>query len=111
MEDSQEKVTNFRSRLLNLMSEMLGVEQSSITPETDIIEDLGADELDIVELVMAIEEEWDMEIPDQDVADEGFDKGGIWATGVSSGVENLIENLKMRNVDQWLSYILERNSS
>ena len=44
----------------------LGVAEASVTMEASFIDDLGADSLDIVELVMALEEEFDMEIPDSD---------------------------------------------
>ena len=46
--------------------EQLGVAETSVEMESSFIDDLGADSLDIVELVMALEEEFDMEIPDAD---------------------------------------------
>ncbi len=46
--------------------EQLGVAETSVEMESSFIDDLGADSLDIVELVMALEEEFDMEIPDTD---------------------------------------------
>lgn len=49
-----------------IIVEQLGVTDSSVTMEASFIDDLGADSLDIVELVMAIEEEFDIEIPDSD---------------------------------------------
>ena len=51
-------------RVKKIVVEHLGVEASSVTPEASFIDDLGADSLDIVELVMAFEEEFDIEIPD-----------------------------------------------
>ncbi|MBW2236400.1 MAG: acyl carrier protein [Deltaproteobacteria bacterium] len=45
----------------------LGVEADEVTPEASILDDLGADSLDVVELVMALEEEFDIEVPDDDV--------------------------------------------
>ncbi len=52
-------------RVKNVISEQLGVEDlESITVDTTFIDDLGADSLDIVELIMALEEEFDMEIPE-----------------------------------------------
>jgi len=42
------------------------VDESEVTPEAHFIDDLGADSLDIVELIMALEEEFDLEIPDED---------------------------------------------
>ena len=46
--------------------EQLGVTESTVTMEATFIDDLGADSLDIVELIMALEEEFDLEIPDAD---------------------------------------------
>ena len=49
-----------------IIVEQLGVAEASVEMESAFIDDLGADSLDIVELVMALEEEFDMEIPDTD---------------------------------------------
>ena len=49
-----------------IIVEQLGVEESQVRPEAKFIEDLGADSLDTVELVMALEEEFGIEIPDED---------------------------------------------
>lgn len=49
-----------------IIVEQLGVTENSVTMEASFIDDLGADSLDIVELIMAIEEEFDIEIPDSD---------------------------------------------
>ena len=49
-----------------IIVEQLGVSEASVTMEASFIDDLGADSLDIVELVMALEEEFDLEIPDTD---------------------------------------------
>lgn len=49
-----------------IIVEQLGVAEASVTMEASFIDDLGADSLDIVELVMALEEEFDIEIPDAD---------------------------------------------
>lgn len=54
------------SRVKKIIVEQLGVEEDQVKPESSFIDDLGADSLDIVELVMALEEEFDMEIPDED---------------------------------------------
>ncbi len=53
-------------RLRKIIAEQLGVEESKIVPEASFTDDLGADSLDLVELIMAIEEEFDVEIPDED---------------------------------------------
>lgn len=53
-------------RIKKIIEEQLGVEGERIKPEASFIDDLGADSLDIVELVMAMEEEFDLEIPDED---------------------------------------------
>ena len=56
-------------KLKVIISDQFSIDADKITPETDFITDLGADSLDIVEFVMALEEEMDIEIPDDDVKD------------------------------------------
>jgi acyl carrier protein len=53
-------------KIMSIIAEQLGMEESEIKPEAQFIEDLQADSLDIVELVMAMEEEFGLEIPDED---------------------------------------------
>ncbi len=53
-------------KVKDVIVEQLGVTESSVTNEASFIDDLGADSLDIVELIMALEEEFDLEIPDAD---------------------------------------------
>jgi acyl carrier protein len=53
-------------RVTEIIVEQLGVSRDEVVPEASFIDDLGADSLDIVELVMAMEEEFDVEIPDDD---------------------------------------------
>jgi len=53
-------------KVRDIIVEQLGVNQEQVTPEASFIEDLGADSLDTVELVMAFEEEFGAEIPDED---------------------------------------------
>lgn len=53
-------------KIKKIIVEQLGVAEASITLESSFIDDLGADSLDTVELIMAIEEEFDIEIPDED---------------------------------------------
>ena len=51
----------------SIIVERLGVDNSSLVPEANLLDDLGADSLDVVELVMALEEEFNIEVPDEDV--------------------------------------------
>lgn len=53
-------------KVKEIIVEQLGVAENNVTEEASFIDDLGADSLDIVELIMAIEEEFNMEIPDAD---------------------------------------------
>ena len=53
-------------RVKKIIAEQLGVEEDEVTPEASFVEDLGADSLDTVDLVMALEEEFSIEIPDED---------------------------------------------
>jgi len=53
-------------RVRKIIAEQLGVEEDEVVPEAKFVEDLGADSLDTVELVMALEEEFEIEIPDED---------------------------------------------
>ena len=57
---------SLEKRVTEIIIEQLGVSKEEIVPEASFIDDLGADSLDIVELVMAMEEEFDLEIPDED---------------------------------------------
>ncbi len=54
------------NRIKEIVCEQLGVSDDEVTPEASFIDDLGADSLDIVELVMALEEEYEIEISDED---------------------------------------------
>jgi acyl carrier protein len=57
---------SLEDRVTAIIVEQLGVTKEEITPKASFIDDLGADSLDIVEFVMAMEEEFDIEIPDDD---------------------------------------------
>ena len=59
---------SLEQRVAEIIVEQLGVSPEEISPEASFMEDLGADSLDIVELVMAMEEEFDIEIPDDDAS-------------------------------------------
>ena len=54
-------------KVKEIVAEQLGVEPETITPESSFLADLEADSLDLVEFMMALEEEFDMEIPDEDI--------------------------------------------
>jgi len=54
------------SRVREIIVEQLGVNPEQVTPEAKFVDDLGADSLDTVELVMALEEEFGLEIPDEE---------------------------------------------
>ena len=56
---------DIETKVREKISEQLGVAADEVTPEASFIEDLGADSLDIVELVMALEEEFGIEVPDE----------------------------------------------
>jgi acyl carrier protein len=58
------KVASVQERVIDIVAEQLGVDKEKITPETSFVNDLGADSLDTVELVMELEEEFDITIPD-----------------------------------------------
>ncbi len=58
--------SSVEGRVKEIVCEQLGVSEAEVTPAASFIEDLGADSLDIVELVMALEEEYEMEISDED---------------------------------------------
>ena len=60
---SQEEIFD---KVKEIIVEQLGVTESSVNLDASFIDDLGADSLDIVELIMALEEEFDLEIPDSD---------------------------------------------
>lgn len=70
-------------KIREVLASQFGIDESAIKPETSIVDDLGADSLDLVELIMAIEEAFDIEIPD-DVAEN--------IVTVSDAVEYLKKN-------------------
>ena len=59
-------MSDIEQRVKKIVSEQLGTDEASIKHESSFLEDLGADSLDTVELVMALEEEFDTEIPDDE---------------------------------------------
>ncbi len=59
-------MSEIQVRVKKIIAEQLGVEESQVTNEKSFVADLGADSLDTVELVMALEDEFGIEIPDED---------------------------------------------
>jgi acyl carrier protein len=54
-------------KVRSILAEQLGVDLTEVTPDARILDDLGADSLDVVEMVMSLEEAFDIEVPDEDV--------------------------------------------
>jgi acyl carrier protein len=61
-----EELKKIEERVIEIVCEQMGASRDKITPETSFINDLGADSLDTVELVMEFEDEFDLNIPDED---------------------------------------------
>jgi len=59
-------MSSVEDRVKKIVVEQLGVKEAEVKPEASFVDDLGADSLDTVELVMALEEEFETEIPDED---------------------------------------------
>lgn len=59
-------MSDLEARVKKIVAEQLGVAEAEVTPEKSFVADLGADSLDTVELVMALEDEFGIEIPDED---------------------------------------------
>jgi acyl carrier protein len=57
---------NIQEKVIEIVSEQMGVDKTEVSPETSFINDLNADSLDTVELVMEFEDEFDMSIPDEE---------------------------------------------
>ena len=60
---------NMLARVVAVLADKLSKDEAEIMPESIIREDLGADSLDMVEIIMGLEDEFDIEIPDEDAAD------------------------------------------
>jgi acyl carrier protein len=73
------------SKVKEIIVEQLGVDAGQVTPEASFVDDLGADSLDTVELVMALEEKFELEIPDEDAEK---------ITTVGEAIEYLKKNAK-----------------
>ena len=63
---AQADASKVQDKVIEIVCDQLGVSKDKVTPETSFVNDLGADSLDTVELVMEFEEEFDIDIPDED---------------------------------------------
>ena len=59
-------VAAMKDKVVEIIANQLGIDHGDVTPEASVVDDLGADSLDVVELVMALEEEFNLEIPDEE---------------------------------------------
>lgn len=59
-------MSDISEKVIKIIVDQLGVKAEEVTPEASFVEDLGADSLDLTELIMAMEEEFDLEIADED---------------------------------------------
>ncbi|MEA4825652.1 acyl carrier protein [Clostridium sp. JNZ J1-5] len=73
------------NRVKKIIADQLGLDENTITMDSLFVDDLGADSLDVVELIMALEEEFDIEIPDEDA--EKATKVGDVVEYISSHIE------------------------
>ena len=80
-------MSEIKDKVIKVVAEQLSVDPTNIKPDSSFIEDLGADSLDIVELVMALEEEFSIEIPDEEAE----------KITTIQGVYNYIENYLEKN--------------
>ena len=55
-----------KEKIVDIIANQLGIDRGDGTPEASVVDDLGADSLDVVELIMALEEEFNLEIPDEE---------------------------------------------
>jgi acyl carrier protein len=78
-------MSNIEERVKNIIVKQLGVKEGDVKNESKFIEDLGADSLDTVELVMGLEEEFDTEIPDEEAEK---------ITSVQEAIDYINNNLK-----------------
>ena len=77
-------MSNIEERVKKIVCEQLGVKAEDVKPSSSFVDDLGADSLDTVELVMALEEEFETEIPDEDAEK---------LTSVQEAIDYIIANL------------------
>jgi len=79
------ELKDVEARVKSIVAEQLGVDAEKITNESSFIDDLGADSLDTVELVMALEEEFDTEIPDEEAEK---------ITTIQQAIDYIMEHIK-----------------
>lgn len=78
-------MSNIEERVIKMVAEQLGVKEEDVKVTSSFVEDLGADSLDTVELIMALEEEFDAEIPDEEAEK---------ITSVQEAIDYVTKNLK-----------------
>lgn len=78
-------MSSIEERVVKMVAEQLGVKEEDVKPNSSFVDDLGADSLDTVELIMALEEEFDTEIPDEDAEK---------ITTVQQAIDYISNNLK-----------------
>lgn len=66
MSEEQDVMASVEERVTDIIVEQLGLERDKVKPESKFVDDLGADSLDTVEMVMALEDEFKIEIPDEE---------------------------------------------
>jgi acyl carrier protein len=66
VEEDTMTAADVKKRIVEIIATQLGIDQADVTPEASVVDDLGADSLDVVELIMALEEEFNLEIPDEE---------------------------------------------
>jgi len=79
--------TEIEERVKKVLAEQLAVEESQVTMEARFSEDLNADSLDLVEAVLALEEEWDIEIPEEEMENVKTVGQAVALVGSKLGVE------------------------
>ena len=98
-------MSTIEERVKKIIGEQLGVKQEEVTNNASFVEDLGADSLDTVELVMALEEEFDTEIPDEEAEKITTVQAAIdYINGSLNGGDFLSLNISRRSFDR-LSFI------
>ena len=84
-------IQEIEAKVIEIVSEQMGVDKSEITRDTSFINDLNADSLDTVELVMEFEDEFDMSIPDEEVEK---------IQTVGAAIDYIVEIVKSQGQDQ-----------